>query len=232
MSFLTYYVILFLSGKLWVGESMSTAKIDARFFESTRGRIVTLLRRRNLTVNDLAKELDLTDNAVRAHLLSLERDGLVAQQGTIKGFRKPHYIYGLSDRAAELFPPPYGALFTRLLSSLKSALTKASFVARLRDVGQSIGAENKIATSDKTARVEKALSTIEELGGSANVYIENGEEIIRSESCPFSEAVAEHPEVCKVTESMLAEILDSRVEEKCDRSSKPKCKFAVISDRP
>ena len=37
------------------------------------------------TVNELAEELELTDNAVRAHLLSLERDGLIKQSGIQRG---------------------------------------------------------------------------------------------------------------------------------------------------
>ena len=207
---------------------MSTAKIDKRFFESTRGRIVTLLRKGSFTVNDLAKELELTDNAVRAHLLALERDGLVQQQGTVKGFRKPHYIYGLSESARDLFPRPYGILFNRLLASLKGALSKAAFVGRLREVGSSIGAENSSnGNSTPEDRIENALTAIESLGGSAQVVKENGRTVIRSSGCPFSEAVEEHPEVCKVTESILSEILHADVEEICDRTSSPKCKFVV-----
>jgi predicted ArsR family transcriptional regulator len=52
---------------------MSKTKLDKRFFESTRGQIVLLLRNSNKTVNDLAAALNLTDNAVRAHLLTLEQ---------------------------------------------------------------------------------------------------------------------------------------------------------------
>ena len=207
---------------------MSTAKIDKRFFESTRGRIVLLLRKGGLTVNDLANELGLTDNAVRAHLLTLERDGLVQQQGTVKGFRKPHYIYGLSDAARDLFPRPYGILFSRLLSSLKEALSRAAFVKRLREVGSSIGAENRQnGTSTEEDRIQTALTAIESLGGSAQAVKENGRIIIQSNGCPFAEAVEEHPEVCKVTESMLSEIIAADVEEICDRTASPKCKFVV-----
>jgi len=36
-----------------------------RLFKSTRGKILELLRTRDRTVNELAKELRLTDNAVR-----------------------------------------------------------------------------------------------------------------------------------------------------------------------
>ena len=50
---------------------------NLRFFTSTRGKIITLLRRASRTVDELAQALDLTDNAVRAQLAALERDGLV-----------------------------------------------------------------------------------------------------------------------------------------------------------
>jgi predicted ArsR family transcriptional regulator len=48
-----------------------------RLLDRTRGQILTLFRSAPQTVNDLADALKLTDNAVRAHLISLDRDGLV-----------------------------------------------------------------------------------------------------------------------------------------------------------
>jgi predicted ArsR family transcriptional regulator len=70
---------------------------DQKFLESTRGRIVTLIRRARRTVKDLARKLDLTDNGVRAHLAVLERDGLVRQRGSVRrggnGGGKPAYVY-------------------------------------------------------------------------------------------------------------------------------------------
>ena len=57
-----------------------------RLLESTRGQILELLRTKVRTVNELADALRLTDNAVRAHLLSLERDGLVSQAENNRGF--------------------------------------------------------------------------------------------------------------------------------------------------
>ena len=52
---------------------------DEKFFESTRGRMVTLLKRSGRTVEDLARVLGLTDNGSRAYLAVHERDGIVRQ---------------------------------------------------------------------------------------------------------------------------------------------------------
>jgi predicted ArsR family transcriptional regulator len=76
---------------------------DRRFFRSTRGRIVTLLRRSGRTVEGLARELGLTDNGVRAHLATLERDGVVRQRGSVRrgsGGDKPAYVYELTPEEA------------------------------------------------------------------------------------------------------------------------------------
>jgi predicted ArsR family transcriptional regulator len=60
---------------------------DEKFFESTRGRMVTLLRRSRRTIAELARALGLTDNGVRAHLAILERDGIVRQRRRQAGLR-------------------------------------------------------------------------------------------------------------------------------------------------
>ena len=57
---------------------------DRKVFESTRGRVVALLRRTGFTVDELPRELDLTNNGVRAHLATLERDGIVRQSGVVR----------------------------------------------------------------------------------------------------------------------------------------------------
>jgi predicted ArsR family transcriptional regulator len=71
---------------------MNISRWRRRFLDSTRGRILALLQAESRVVNELAETLELTDNAVRAHLTSLERDGLVQQLGTRPGLRKPHVL--------------------------------------------------------------------------------------------------------------------------------------------
>jgi len=189
---------------------------------------VLLLRESAKTVNQLAEALNLTDNAVRAHLLSLERDHLVESGGTVKGFRKPHTVYRLTDEAREHFPRAYGTLFNRFLTVLKSHLTPASIVGDLRETGRELGGQLGVSrgASDKE-KLEKCIVALEELGGAARIVEEDGHTLISSESCPFAEAVAEHPEVCQVAEAMIAEMTDKPVREICDRTSRPRCRFQV-----
>ena len=56
-----------------------------RLLGETQLRLLALLRRRSQTITSLAQALGLTDNGVRAHVATLERDGLVADVGAGKG---------------------------------------------------------------------------------------------------------------------------------------------------
>jgi len=208
---------------------MAQTKFDERFFESTRGRIVLSLRGGDRTVNELADEIGITDNAVRAHLLALERDGIATQKGTTKGFRKPHFVYGLSEDARHLFPVAYDSLLNRLLAGFKKNLSPSAFLRTLREVGAGIGqARGDAGAKGREERLNAAVSTLAELGGAASVIHEKDKVLIASNCCPFADVVAEHPEVCKVAESLVAEITGEDVVERCDRTGLPKCRFEIV----
>ena len=114
----------------------------ARLFKSTRGKILDLLRTREWTVNELAEELRLTDNAVRAHLASLERDRLVIQSGLKPGIRKPHTTYALGPEAEHLFPKAYGRLVSLLMSIFARQVKPRNLRAGMRAAGRSVAKEH------------------------------------------------------------------------------------------
>ena len=209
---------------------MKRTKLDKRFFDSTRGRIVTLLRGSTRTVNELAEELELSDNAVRAHLLSLERDGLIKQSGLQRGTRKPHFAYELTAEADSLFPKAYDTLLNQLITVLKGQLAPSALEQVLRDVGRSL-AESQSADQKKgdlESRYARGLAALEALGGAARLEKEDKKVLICSESCPLALAVAEHPEVCRLAETLLSEIIGLEVRERCDRDGSPRCRFEII----
>jgi predicted ArsR family transcriptional regulator len=212
---------------------MKTTKLDERFFDSTRGQIVSLLRGNTRTVNELAEELGLTDNAVRSHLLSLERDGLVRQSGVQRGTRKPHFAYELAPEAENLFPKAYDALLNQLITALKGRLSPSALEDVLREVGRSLAARHSSDKSpaDLEGRLQNALEVLKAIGGLPSVEREDGRLFIRSGGCPLSAAVVEHPEVCELAEALVAEIVGMPVREHCDRGGSPKCCFELENSR-
>jgi|SRR5262249_30079376 len=210
---------------------MKETKLGERFFESTRGRIVSLLRGGTRTVNELAKKLEMTDNAVRAHLATLERDDLIRQSGVLRGHRKPHFAYELTPEAERLFPKSYDALLNVLLGVLKERLAPGELGNVLREVGRKAAAGSMAPLAngfDLPAKAEKAAEALEALGGAPRLEKEGDKIIIQSASCPFANAVEAHPEVCQVAKTFVAQITGGRVRERCDKTGvPPRCFFEI-----
>src|SRR5215469_14166004 len=118
------------------GPRAMTSPWNERFFATTRGQLILLLRRGSHTVEDLAQALQLTDNAVRAHLATLERDGLVEQQGVRRGTGKPAFVYALTVEAERLFPKAYEAVLDQLLDVLQGREPPAEVQELLHAVGR------------------------------------------------------------------------------------------------
>jgi predicted ArsR family transcriptional regulator len=210
-------------------ESMKHIGWRERLFKSTRGKILTLLRTREWTVNELSEELSLTDNAVRAHLASLERDRLVLQSGLRPGIRKPHATYALGPEAEQLFPKAYGRLVSLLMSIFSRQLEPRNLRAGMRAAGRTLAQEHlsELKGKGRRQRIDAALRVLKELGGAATFHEEDGKHFIYGNGCPIAAATANHPEACVLAQSLLTEIIGSPVKEHCVRGPTPSCRFEI-----
>lgn len=200
-----------------------------RFFASTRGRLVGLLRRAGRTVEELAQSLDLTDNAVRAHLTSLERDGLVQQQGVRRsgGSGKPAFTYCLTEQAEALFPKAYGELLRQLLGVLSRRLAPNELEAVLRDLAGEL-AEGRRADGPAEARVAAATAYLNELGGLAEWQRTDAGWRISGCSCPLAAILPGNPNACHLAELLLTEVTGLPACEHC-QSDPPRCEFDLAN---
>jgi predicted ArsR family transcriptional regulator len=198
---------------------------NQRFFASTRGRIVALLRRAAGTVDELARTLGLTDNAVRSHLATLERDGLVEQRGVRRGASKPSTEYGLTPAADGLFPKAYAPVLGYVLDAMREQGSPESVETVLRDAGHRIAATYDGDATDIPARAAVAVEVLNSLGGLAECTIEDGIVTIRGYSCPLAAMAGAHPEVCRLAETLVSDLVGVPMHEACARDGQPRCAF-------
>lgn len=204
------------------------AEYGKRFQESTRGRVVELLRLRSRTVEELAQELGLTDNAVRTHLATLERDGIVRQEGVRRGVGagKPASIFGITSDAEARFSHAYIPLLLGLLEELATRHGPADMDAMMAAVGQRLAAPYK-NIGDRAARIRAAAQLLKELGALAEVAEEDGKVVIRGHGCPVSLAVSANPAVCRAVETLIEAVVGEPVREYCQRNGRPSCRFHI-----
>ncbi len=192
----------------------------------TSRRILDLLRRGPMTVDELARPLSLTRTAVRAQLASLLRDGLVEQRDSRRGASKPSHVYGISSQAELLFSRAYVPLLTQLLHVLSLRTSPADFEAIMHEVGRAV-LDGRMARGGLAERVAGAGVLLNELGGLTDVERTDGRYVIRSFGCPLAAATTNHPEVCTALESLLGEYIGTKVSKCCDQYDRVRCCFEI-----
>jgi predicted ArsR family transcriptional regulator len=194
--------------------------------------VTTVLRQGERTVEELAQALGLTDNVVRAHLVTLERDGLVRQAGLRRAASKPAYAYALTPAAERLFPKAYGTLLRMLLDVLTERLPPSAVDDAVREVGHRLAAGQTMPNGELRDRVDQALVVLGELGGLAEAEEREDGFLIRGASCPLAAALPGHPEICHLAETLLSDLIGVPVAECSQRGDHPRCCFPVPAPAP
>src|ERR1700694_1663635 len=145
---------------------------DARFFQSTRGKIVTALRRRHsASAVDLAGEFGLSTNAVRQQLLTLERDGYVAERAVRRGPTKPTLEYSLTSSAETLFPQRYDLMLNAVLRQVKDKFGDSGLQTVMGDMGTRAAEKYRarMTAPDAKGRATELAAALREEGVEADV---------------------------------------------------------------
>jgi predicted ArsR family transcriptional regulator len=196
---------------------------------ATQRRVLLLLCQGERTVNELAAELGLTGNAVRAQLQRLARAGLVRQVGSRPGTRRPHAEYELTREAAKLFPKAYEPA----VRSLVDVLTERLPAGRLRELLLVSGRRllrSGIGDLGASGPRGRLAQIVERIGGPACGFdlLEQPEgTVLRSCACPLAAVTREHPATCALVAELLSESLGAPVREHCTRGEAPRCSFAI-----
>ena len=208
---------------------MSERSRRGNFFNTTRGRIVTMLCPSPLTVSELAQGLGLTGNAVRAQLAVLQRDGLVRQSGLHPGARKPHFAFELTAEGRELFPTAYEPVLADLVDVLVQRVPRGARSRLLREVLQRLAhAHLRLRPdADPRERLAKLKDVVAAAGPVFEIEREDHTLVVRACTCPLASVVARYPDLCVIVAEVLADALGRPVTQRCDRGSSPRCCFAV-----
>ncbi len=193
----------------------------------TRERLLRLLLTGEHSVTALASALGVTKNAVRAQLLTLEKEGLVAAKGEERTARRPSALYGLATGAESSFSRAYPAAFSRLIRVLSRRLSAEEFVRTMRELGKAMAAAGPQADGDTEERIEAARRRLSSLGSATELDRSGGKLILSTDTCPIGEAVAMDGRCCLSMAAMIEAITGFPVVERCDHGDHPHCRFEI-----
>ena len=200
-----------------------------QLLDTGRGRIVSLLQRGPLTVDEIASKLELSASGVRAQITAMERDGVVRRVGRRPGTTRPSRIFELTPEAEQLLSRAYIPLLTQLVDVLAGGLPARQVDALLRSTGRKLAGElsSRRPSGTLRSRVMAASELLNEQLGAVTHVEQNGGYVIRGEGCPLSALTGKHPAVCRAMESLVKELVGASVHECCERAQRPRCCFEV-----
>ena len=201
-----------------------------QLLDTSRGRIVTLLRTGGLTADDIAIKLGLTRSAIRVQIVAMARDGVVRKVGKRPGATRPSHVYELTPEVEQLLSKAYIPVLTHLVGVFAEALPPQQVESLLRRTGKGLASElssGKRIGGGLKARAAAASQLLNEQLGALTQVEGNGGIVIRGAGCPLAALTGKHRGVCLVMECLVTEIIGAPVRECCDREGRPRCCFEI-----
>ena len=189
--------------------------------------------------SELAVELEISTEAVRQHLMVLERDGWIDRhpdrRSSQSGGGRPTLRYGLTSEGEHLFPKHYDMLAVELFDSVSTHLGSEA----LKHVLASM-AEARVREWEPRLRglnFEERLEALKDfyVKGDGYMEIEDRDEgpALVERNCPIVNVVKQRPMLCAVTITALTRLLGVRViREKSFQNGDGCCVFQIFPNEP
>ncbi|MDU0332663.1 helix-turn-helix transcriptional regulator [Paenibacillus barengoltzii] len=199
---------------------------------STRERILHLMKTAGpLSAKELTTELQITEMAVRRHLGTMERDGLIESKMVRQTAGRPTAVYGLTELAEGLFPKRYHSLTLDLLDELAEESGEV-MVDRLFDRRKEKLSRRYMAEMQGKSLTEKVrtLSEIQNDNGYMTELQETdgGEYVLMEHNCPISQIANRYNHACDCELKLFESLLDADVERtECLAQQGRKCVYVI-----
>jgi DeoR family transcriptional regulator, suf operon transcriptional repressor len=189
-----------------------------------------LFKKFGLTIDELAKELSISRNAVQQHTLALEKGGYIEKGKLTSTGGRPSQVYVLSEKGVDLFPKQYSWFSELLLGSLKSQLGTAGLEIKMEEIAKNLSGslKPKLAGMSLPEKIFEVSRIMQELGFETEV--DEGEELpaIVAHNCVYHHLAKEFEEVCQLDRSLLESLLENEIDhEECIIKGGEVCKFKI-----
>ncbi len=184
--------------------------------QQTRQYILEVLHERGeATVDELVQALrvrinhDITAVTVRHHLDILRGEELVTAP-TVRRRRtpgRPQYVYGLTEKALELFPNNYQNLAATLLNQIKVNLPAPQVNVILEKVADEMVINASLPNVPLDARLDHVVSFLNQQGYDARWEACPEGYVLHTRNCPYRRIAGNHEELCTLDFRLIAGLL-------------------------
>ena len=190
-------------------EEMGTAIVGYRGIQAEL--LLALKKHQPLTARELAVRFDVTPNAMRRHLETLEAAGVVRHTREVRGVGGPVHAFTLSASGETLFPRTYANVLLETLESIAAERGRAGVSDFFRRKWNILAADAAPALSQLplNERVQLVAELWTSLGymAEADVDRESGQPVLRKHNCAIRAVAEQYPEVCATEMEFISEVI-------------------------
>jgi predicted ArsR family transcriptional regulator len=162
----------------------------------------------------------------------LQAEGLVAAVEERHGVGRPRQVFFLTEAGMEQFPTRYLRLTIRLLTQLKENLPSKMVDQLFSQMAADLVEEYAHAANLKGLNIEQRLELVHELLKEEGFDLEwekrENQYFIREVNCPYLHVGQNHPEVCRIDQTLISTVLDMPTEKvKCILDGDNQCTYVV-----
>ena len=201
---------------------------------STKDKILHLLKKDvSLSVNELTDCLEITHMAVRKHLNSLEKDGMITSQEVKQPMGRPLQTYLLTEKGESLFPKNYEGITIEFLHDMKEMfgddVVNALFEKREQRLTNEYSEKMKSAKS-MTHKINELVKIQNEKGYMANIsQIDPHTYELVEHNCPILAVAHQFNVACSCETELLKNVLETDDVKRttCKTDGDDHCKFLI-----
>lgn len=185
-----------------------------------------------LSVDELAKIVDISRTGVQQHFVALERDGYIKKSTLNKTAGRPVTIYVITDKGINYFPKQYAWFSALILSDLQEEMGPERFKAYMQKLGLKLAdtLRDKFEGKNLHGRIDELALIMTNLGFHLQLdkEPETNYPLIQASNCIYHELAQKHQELCEFDLALMSALLDKDVEQlRCMAKGDGNCCFRV-----
>lgn len=199
---------------------------------SRQEQIMTLLLNASsgLSIDDMAAKLDISRNAVKQHLVVLEKQQLVKEGILTSTGGRPARCYALTEQGVNHFPKQYAWFCNLLLNDLAAEMTPESLEKMMWNMGVKLA--NSLAPQfghkNTQQKLEALVELMQSLGYHAELEQQEGGQRIKAVNCVYHDLAQQHPALCHFDQALITTLLEKPVEQiSCMAKKDCACRFNI-----
>ena len=198
----------------------------------TRKQIIMLLKRNSKqSVAQLSNEMGITPMAVRQHLMSLEKRGIISYTPMKSGIGRPVFMYNLTEKARDIFPKSYVEFIKDMMSIVEEEGGRNKvdkMFLQMKDRYLSGKYQDVVGKEDIKDKVKTLVSMLDADGYMVELDDNADSFSIKKFNCLLSRIAVDYPEACKYELQMYKDLLGNDLKRTgCQADGEPACVYVL-----